>query len=334
MSSPVVVEVLRGGRVESAHRGAGAVIDASGKVVTAFGDVERAIYPRSAVKALQALRLVENGAADRLGLSEAEIAIACASHAGEPEHVATVRAMLARAGRDESALECGVHWPASEAAARALAAAGGKPSALHNNCSGKHAGFICLACAQGVDPKGYVAPGHFVQREVTAMLADMTGTRLGDDNRGVDGCSIPAYAIPLQALAHAFARFGTGQGLSPERAKAAVRIRAAVAANPFIVGGTGRFDTEIMTLLGAQAFTKGGAEGVLCAALPERGFGLAVKADDGAGRAAQVMMSALLDRFGGFDDEARLKLAPFVAPVLKNWNGIEVGGLRPAGPLA
>ena len=334
MSNPVVVEVLRGGRVESAHRGAGIVIDASGKAAMAFGEVERAIYARSAVKALQALPLVESGAADRLGLSEAEIALACASHAGEPEHVATATAMLAKAGRDETALECGIHWPASEAAGRALAAAGQSPSALHNNCSGKHAGFICLACAQGVDPKGYVASGHVVQREVTAALAGMTGTRLGDDNRAVDGCSIPAYAMPLRALALAFARFGTGQGLSPERARAAARIRAAVAAHPFMVGGTGRFDTDIMTLLGPRAFTKGGAEGVLCAALPEKGLGLAVKADDGAGRAAQIMMAALLDRFGGFDDEARLGLSSFLTPALRNWNEIAVGGLRPAGPLA
>ena len=334
MSNPIVVEALRGERIESFHRGAGAVLDAAGRVVFAFGDVERPIYPRSAVKALQALPLIESGAADRLGLTEAEIALACASHSGEEKHVAAAKAMLAKAGCDERALGCGVHWPLSEAAARALARSGEDPGQIHNNCSGKHAGFICLACAQGIEPTDYVAPDHPAQRQVTAALAQMTGARLGEENRGVDGCSIPAHAVPLKALALGFARFATGEGLAASCALAAKRIRHAVAAHPDMVAGSGRFDTEVMTILGARAFTKGGAEGVFCAALPEKGLGLAVKADDGAGRAAQIMLAALLRRFGEFDARLSAALEPFVAPRLKNWNGAEVGLLRPAGPLA
>jgi L-asparaginase II len=334
MSNPVVAEALRGGRVESAHRGSGAVVDADGAIVMAFGDFERPVYPRSAVKALQALPLIESGAADRLALSPKEIALACASHSGESEHVATARAMLAKAGRDESVLECGAHWPLSEQASRAMARSGGKPGALHNNCSGKHAGFVCLACAEGTDPKSYVAPDHPVQREVASAVAGVTGAELGEDTRGVDGCSIPTYAIPLRALALGFARFGTGQGLDRSRAGAAARIRAAVATHPAIVAGAGRFDTEVMTLLGARAFTKTGAEGVFCAALPEAGLGIAVKIDDGGARAAQAATAALIGRFGGFEGDIRAKLAPLVAPRLMNWNGVETGVLRPAGPLA
>ena len=262
MANPVVVEATRGERIESSHRGAGAVVDADGRAVMAFGDVERAVYPRSAVKALQALPLIESGAADRLGLSDEEIALACASHSGSDDHVATARAMLAKAGRDEGALECGVHWPLGEAEARALARSGRTPNALHNNCSGKHAGFICLSCAMGVEPKGYVAPDHAVQREVAAAIAATTGARLSEAMRGVDGCAIPAYAVPLIALARGFARLGTGEGLSPARRKAAARIRSAIAAYPSTVAGKGRFDTEVMSLLGAAVFTKGGAEGV------------------------------------------------------------------------
>jgi len=334
MTNPVVVEVLRGERVESAHRGAGAVVDADGRVAFAFGDVARPVYPRSAVKALQAVPLIESGAADRLGLAEREIALACASHSGEDEHVALASAMLARAGRDESVLECGAHWPLGEAAARALARSGRSPGALHNNCSGKHAGFVCVACASGIEPTGYVAWDHPVQREVTAALAEVTQARLDGETRGVDGCSIPTYAIPLRALAHGFARFATGQGLSPGRAKAAARIRAAVAAHPSVVAGAGRFDTEVMTILGPRAFTKTGAEGAYCAALPELGLGLAVKADDGGGRAAQAMVAALLRRFGGFDEALSRRLTPFATPRLFNWSGLEVGALRPSGPLA
>ncbi len=334
MTNPVVVEVTRGARVESTHRGAGAVVDADGRVVIAFGDVEWPVYPRSAVKALQALPLVESGAAESLGLSDKEIALACASHSGSEDHIAIGRAMLVKAGCDERALECGAHWPLGEDEARALARSGRMPTALHNNCSGKHAGFLCLSCAMNVESKGYVAPDHPVQREVAASIEAMTGARLSEAMRGVDGCAIPTYAVPLVALALGFARIGTGHRLAPERRKAAARIRAAVAANPSTVAGRGRFDTELMSLLGASAFTKSGAEGVFCAALPEVGLGLAVKADDGAGRAAQVMIAALIRRFGGFDDEVDSRFARFVSPRLSNWNGAEVGLLRPTGPLA
>jgi L-asparaginase II len=333
MVNPVVVEAMRGNRIESAHRGAGAVVDSDGRIVMAFGDVERAVYPRSAVKALQALPLVESGAADLLDLTDQETALACASHSGSEDHVATARSMLAKVGLDASALECGAHWPLGEAAARALARSGGTPNALHNNCSGKHAGFICLALAMGVDPKGYVAPDHWIQREVAAAIEAVTGARLSEELRGIDGCAIPTYAIPLIALARGFARFGTGHGLSPTQRKAAARIRSVVAAHPLTVAGAGRFDTEAMTILGARAFTKSGAEGVFCAALPDAGLGLAVKADDGAGRAAQVMIAALLARFGGFEGDTLARLSPLVSPRLLNWNGEQVGLLRPAGPL-
>jgi L-asparaginase II len=334
MTNPVVVEAMRSRRIESAHRGAGAIVDADGRVVMAFGDVERPVYPRSAVKALQALPLVESGAADRLGLTDKEIALSCASHSGSEEHVATARAMLAKAGYDERALECGAHWPLGEDEARALARSGRTPTALHNNCSGKHAGFICLSCAMGVNAKGYIAPDHAVQREVVAAIEAMTGVRLSEEIRAVDGCAVPTYAMPLIALAQGFARLGTGQGLSPGRRDAAARIRSSVAAHPLMVAGKGRFDTEAMSLIGARAFIKSGAEGVFCVALPQSGLGIAVKADDGAGRAAQVMIAALIRRFGNFDEEIAAGLALFVSPRLFNWNGAEVGLLRPAGPLA
>jgi L-asparaginase II len=334
MANPVVVEVTRGALIESAHRGAGAIVDAEGRVMMAFGDAEWPVYPRSAVKALQALPLVESGAAESLGLSDKEIALACASHSGSEEHIATARAMLIKAGCDERALECGVHWPLGEDEARALARSGRPPTALHNNCSGKHAGFLCLSCALCVDPNGYVAPDHPVQGEVAASIEAMTGARLSEAMRGVDGCAIPTYAVPLVALARGFARLGTGHGLSLARSNALARIRAAVAANPLTVAGRGRFDTDVMSLLGPRVFIKSGAEGVACAALPEAGLGLAVKADDGAGRAAQVMIAALIRRFGDLEQEAGARFSRFVSPRLSNWNGAEVGLMRAAGPLA
>lgn len=333
MSNPALVEVLRGQLVESAHRGAVAVSDADGKLMLAFGEVARPVFPRSAVKAMQALVLMETGAADRFGFGEEELAIACASHGGEPGHVATVVRMLAAAGLDRTALECGAHWPAHQPSAHALARSGGTATPLHNNCSGKHAGFLCAACAMGVDHHGYIQPAHPVQREVHAVLETLTGARLGDAVRAIDGCSVPTWAVPLQALARGFARFGSGQGLEQGRAAAAARLRAACAARPWHVAGTGRFCTELMQALGARAFVKTGAEGVFCGALPEQGLGFAVKCDDGAGRAAEVVTAALVARFVACTLPQRAVLDRLMRPTLHNWNGLAVGSLRPTPVL-
>jgi L-asparaginase II len=327
MSNPVLVDVWRGPLVESRHRGAVAVADADGASVLTLGDVSAAVFPRSAIKALQALALVESGAADRYRLNDEELALACASHSGEPAHVDGVSRMLAKSGLDASALACGVHWPINQAAAFALAKTGA-PTALHNNCSGKHAGFLCLACAMGIDHADYWRPDHPVQQSVCGVLEDLTGARLGPECRAVDGCSVPTWAIPLKNLAHAFAKFGTGRGLSSERAAAAARLRAACAKHPWHVAGTGRFCTEIMKLFGARVFVKTGAEGVFCGALPEQGLGIAVKCDDGAGRAAEVIIATIIGRFLPLKEAERTALSRFTRPTLHNWNGIEVGALR------
>ena len=332
MTDPVLVEVLRGPLVESRHRGAAAVVDADGATVLALGDVERPVFPRSAIKALQALPLIESGAADRYGFGDEELALACSSHSGEEGHVAVVTRMLGSSGLDASALGCGAHWPSNQAAAFALARTG-TASALHNNCSGKHAGFLCDACAMGVDPAGYWRPDHAVQQAVRRVLEDMTGATLGPEQCAIDGCSVPTWAIPLRRLSHAFAKFGTGHGLPRPRAEAAVRLRSACAQKPWHVAGTGRFCTEIMKLFGTRVFVKTGAEGMFCGVLPEQGLGIAVKCDDGAGRAAEVVMASLIARFLPLGDGERAALARFVRPTLRNWNGIEVGALRVTGAI-
>ncbi|MGA2893436.1 MAG: asparaginase [Xanthobacteraceae bacterium] len=327
MSNPVLVEVTRGPLVESSHRGAVAVADADGTFVLALGNVAKPVFPRSAIKALQALPLLESGAADRYGFGDEELALACASHSGEPGHVATVERMLAAAGLTLAALRCGAHYPMAQAAAFALARTD-VPSALHNNCSGKHAGFLCVACATGVDTADYFRPEHPVQREVRAVLEDFTGALLSQENCAIDGCSVPTWAVPLENLARGLAKFGTGRGLSPARAAAVARLRHVCAQKPWHVAGTGRFCTEIMQLFGTRVFVKTGAEGVYCGALPELGLGIAIKCDDGAGRAAQVIMAAIIARFLPLNDAERAALSPFRQPSLRNWNGLEVGSVR------
>ncbi|MBH0237072.1 asparaginase [Methylobrevis albus] len=329
MSNPILVEVTRGGVVESRHRGAVAVVDADGRTLLSLGDVDLPVFPRSAVKAFQALPLFESGAAARFGLTDAQIALACSSHNGEQRHVETARAMLAAAGRDEGCLACGPQPPEREADKARLARMQARPGRIHNNCSGKHAGFVCAAVAMGADPAGYNERGHPLMEAVIDAVATMTGAPLAEDLCGTDGCSIPTFAVPLTHLAHGFARFATGTGLAPERAKAAARIRAAVAAEPFMVAGTGRFCTRSMELLGTRAFVKTGAEGVFTAALPERGLGIAVKIDDGAARASEVVTADLLAALLGLGDE----LAALQRPAIVSRNKEHVGDLRAASAL-
>jgi L-asparaginase II len=340
MQNPVLVEALRGGIVESFHRGSVAVVDATGAVHTAWGDIDRAIFPRSAVKLLQALPLVASGAADAWGLNDAELALACASHGGEPAHAATAASMLHKAGLDERALECGTHWPYHDGALKALAAHGQTPSALHNNCSGKHSGFLCLGCHRAGRPgaleavRGYIQPEHPVMREVTAALQRATGHNLAATARGVDGCSIPTFAIPLRRLAHAFAKVAAGQGLGGGLDAAAQRLRQAIARAPKMVAGTGRVDTRLMAHFGERVCCKGGAEGVHCMALPELGLGVAVKMDDGNNaRAADVVTAALIGRLLPCSTDDQAVVASMADVALRNWNGLEVGRLRAAGPL-
>ena len=214
--------------------------------------------------------------------------------------------------------------PSSATAARALAQSGRQPGPLHNNCSGKHAGFVCLAVAGGRDVAGYVGAEHPIMREITSALSEVTGAKLDREVPAIDGCSIPAYRITLHALAAGFARFGTGTGLPDGFAEAARTLRRAAAAYPAMLAGAERFDTVVAQALGEAAFVKVGAEGVYCGALPALGLGFALKCDDGATRAAEAATAALLLGLLG----AKPVLARLAQPVLTNWRGVEVGSVR------
>lgn len=334
MTDPVLVEVLRGGVVESVHRGAVAVYDGDGHVVLEIGATARPVFPRSAVKAIQALPFVESGAADAFGFGDRELALACASHSGEPAHAALAASMLVRAGLDETALECGVHWPSAQDATIELARSGRVPTALHNNCSGKHSGFLCTCRHLGLAHHGYVKADHAFQKMIAETMTEVTGATHGEKNRGTDGCSIPTYAVPLASLARGFARMATGNGLGPSRAAAAKRLMAACMAEPFFVAGTGRACTKLMEAAPDRIFVKTGAEGVFCATIPEKGLGIAIKCDDGAGRAAEAVVSQLLASLFADEPELAAKIAAIGNHGMRNWNGIDVGEVRAAGPLA
>ncbi|MCU0831721.1 MAG: asparaginase [Rhizobiaceae bacterium] len=328
MSNPVLVEILRGAVVESRHRGAVSVIDADGAEIFSVGDVDQPVFPRSAIKLIQALPLIESGAADALGFGNRELSLACASHNGEQEHVELAKSMLARAGLDEAALECGTHWPYDQPIAIALAKSGGAPGPCHNNCSGKHAGFLCTAMHLGDDPAGYVGAAHPAQRRVRDAMAEVTGAAHAAEACGTDGCSIPTYAIPLDAMARGFARMATGRGLDAGRAKAARRLMSACMAEPFFMAGTNRFCTEIMQAAPGRVFAKVGAEGVFCAAIPELGFGIALKIDDGASRAAEIAVAGVIARVARSVPEIAEPIGALARKIDRNWNGITVGERR------
>ena len=328
MSNPILVEILRGGIVESRHRGAVSVFDGDGIEVLSLGDVNLPVFPRSACKLIQALPFIETGAADAYGFGDKELSLACASHSGEPEHAELAEAMLKRAGQSAATLECGTHWPFDAPVAIKLAQSGAVPNACHNNCSGKHAGFICTSCHVGDDPKGYVNAAHPAQKRVRDAMAEVTGASHAAEACGTDGCSIPTYAIPLSNLAHGFAKMATGQGLSPTRAKAAKRLMQACMAEPFYMAGTKRFCTDIMAAAPSRVFAKIGAEGVYCAAIPELGFGIALKIDDGAFRAAELMVAAVIAHLAAKIPEIAEPVGQMARKADYNWNKIGVGEQR------
>lgn len=318
MSNPILVEVTRGALVESVHRGAVAIADASGAIRLSLGDIESPVYPRSSLKPIQALPLVESGAAD--ALSDEEVALACASHSGEPMHVDRVALWLERIGCSEPDLACGPQAPRYEPALEDMLRADEKPTRLHNNCSGKHTGFLTLAKHLKAPLEGYVDVMHPVQQAVLTSLKDLCG--VSDPPWGVDGCAAPNFAMPLSAFARALAH------IAGYRTPGASRILRAMAAHPELVAGTGRSCTTLMRASRGKAVVKIGAEGVYAAMVPESGLGIALKIDDGTGRAAETAVAALLEKLGALEAGFGLVRAPVL-----NTRGSTVGERRPARAL-
>ncbi len=318
MTNPIIAEVTRGSVVESRHRGAYVVCDAAGKVLLADGDRETPIFPRSAIKAFQCLPVIESGAADAFGFNDEEIALCCSSHNGEAEHVRVASSILRKAGIAETCYECGAHWPSHRQAAFDLVRAGENPRDIHNNCSGKHAGMLALAKHLGVDIKNYVNPDHPVQRAISKTIESLCDVDLATAPIGVDGCSVPTWAMPLKNLALGFARLSSN--------RAGSRIIKAVSSHPFMVAGTGKFDTKIMQAI-PRLFVKYGAEGVCCGSIPAAGFGFALKIDDGAARAVEVAAALMLELLNVWSAEELNHLQSFQRETMSNWRKIEVGEL-------
>jgi L-asparaginase II len=260
--------------------------------------------------------------------TDEELALACASHHGEDVHVATVNGLLTRMGLSAGDLECGAHAPTNAAAREALRAAGGVPSPLHNNCSGKHSGMLSVALAMGVPTAGYVGREHAVQKSVRNAVEAVIGESLSEGKCGTDGCSIPTFAAPLRAFAYGFARMSTGIGISAQLASASQRLFDAATSHPHLVAGTGHPDTLLMAAFKGRLMQKIGAEGVQCGAIRDKGWGYAIKCDDGNIAASQAMLAGMLLQFADPDGEQRALLETLARQPIRSVRGAEVGELR------
>ncbi len=322
-----MVEATRGRSSESRHMGRAAVVNSLGTVIRSWGNIYDPVFGRSALKFIQALPLLESGAADAFHLTSEEIALACASHHGEETHIHVLEAWLKKIGKDERILECGVHRPFSHGLETKFPGAYEKPSVLHNACSGKHLGFLTTALHRHEHLEGYILKDHPTQHRVEHALSEMTGIDLTQAPHGTDGCGIPAFAVPLYNIALAMARLADPSHLSYPRQKAIQRLLSAVKKHPEMISGSKGLDTKVIQLTHGEVVCKMGAGGVQVAIIPSLGFGIALKIDDGDAKAAEIAFLAILYSLGCLDQELYEKLGPRL-PILTH-TGRTVGFLQP-----
>lgn len=325
---PAVI-VTRGPAVESVHSVAACVCDAAGTIVYRSGDITTPVFLRSSAKPFIAAAVMRSGARERYDFDEREIAVMCASHNGEPGHVAAAASILAKIGASVDDLACGATPPAYGPAAAELAARGERPTALHNNCSGKHAGILALARMLDAPLAGYLAVTHPAQIAILALCERLSDDRFDASRIGVDGCGIPVYATPLANAALSFARFADLAAVADDRDRAALAIvRDAMIHEPWYVGGTERFDSELMLVTGGRIACKAGAEGVHADALIDRGWGLVLKVVDGTRRAVPPATIAILRSLDALDEVDEERLAAHARPLVHNVAGAVVGEIR------
>ncbi|WP_198369544.1 asparaginase [Roseomonas rosulenta] len=326
MSFVPMAEIRRGGILESLHHGIAVVADADGRILQSWGDPSFVTFPRSSLKPFQAIPLVESGAADAAGLTEEHLALACASHSAEDFQVALVRGWLERLGLSESALVCGPDLPRSQADQISVIRAGGDRSRVFHNCSGKHCGFLTLTKHIGAPVGGYADPAHPAQRLYLEAFSELLGEDATRLPRGVDGCGLPALALPMAAMARGAARWAAARVATEARRTAIHRLQSAIRTYPDHLSGRGSATGRIVRASQGRVLLKGGAEGYVVGFVPEQGLGIAVKLADGTARAKMGVFSALLGRLGLVD--AAESLARDVEGVINDSNGQPVGEVR------
>jgi L-asparaginase II len=328
MRLEIEVVIWRGSIAESRHRVQAAVSDPAGRLVAATADAHAVTTFRSAAKPFQLLPLVERGHADRFGFDDETLAVMAASHTGSAYHLDLVRRILARLELEDRHLACGFHEPLDPDSRELLVKGAAAPSPLYNNCSGKHAGMLALALAEGWPVEGYERADHPVQRLMRVSVAQACGLEAEELAVAVDGCSVSVFALPLSAMARGYARLATATDQDEPRGRALARIRAAMQSHPRAVGGGGRLSSALMEVAGRHLVAKGGAEGLECLGLLSPGLGLAVKCEDGQTRAVGPAVVALLTHLGHLSERELGALEAWRTPVLHNYAGHEVGRIE------
>jgi L-asparaginase II len=318
-ANPVIAELWRGDGIESVHRGAWVLVDTSGTVIDGRGDPAQLVYARSSTKSIQALPLVEE-AGDLLSITDAEVAIAIASHTGEARHIEATRSLLARGGNTEEHLLCGRELPAESSIDTA-------PRQIAHICSGKHAGFLAAAVALGDDPACYLDPTSAVQQRVHEAIVAMTGADANLVTTSIDGCSAPTYRLPLASLATGLARMANSEHLAAKRAAACQRIIRAASAHPELVGGTSepRFDTDVLAASSGRLFAKDGTEGIQTIGIVGEGYGFAAKIDDGSARSLSRLTLAVLSALDLLNSAEGVQLDRWRDPTRTNKAGLDIG---------
>ena len=329
----VIAEVTRGDVVESRHRGSVVVVDTGGAVVASAGDIDRLAYFRSSAKPFQAIPLVESGAADAFGFTERELALACSSHDATPDHQRGVARMLGKIGLHEEDLRCGISPPVDEQELARSVLGLVWPSQVQCECSGEHAGMLAACKHLGYPLDTYVERDHPLQRRILEIIATVLGMDEDAVILGTDGCSIPTFAAPIRSFAIAYAKLATPRrtslGNEPALVEAIDRLRAAMVAYPVMIGNEGVLDTDIMQFSDGRIVAKLGAEGLLCLAVPDRGFGIAIASEDGMPRGLGPAAIATLEQLELIDSETLCALRERYAGAVPNFKGEPVGAVRP-----
>lgn len=328
--SVALVELTRGGQLESAHYGNAVFMDSEGRVLAKAGDEAKSTYWRSSAKPVQAFLPITTGAVDHFGITGRELAVICSSHFGEDMHVEAVRSILAKAGIPESAVSTGTHLPFDKASAEALIRASKAPTPLHHNCSGKHAGMLITCKHMGWPMEDYHLPGHPVQMAAHEIVSELSSIPKDEIPIGVEGCSVSSFYLPLWAMAYIYAKLADPDKLPEKYREASRRVTSAMMSNPEMVAGTYGFASLLMKAYKGRIFAKNGAEGVFCLGIAGKGVGFAMKVDDGSDRAYHTAVTSALRQYGMMPDEG-VVMNP--VKVVKNNKGDAVGEIRPGFTL-
>ena len=325
MSNPILVERYRDKVLESFHRGVICLVDRDNHIVFSVGDVEQVCYPRSALKLIQILPLLESGAVEKFGFTIEEIAIMCGSHNGETEHLRVVNSILSKIGMDKSALKCGAQYPTLNEDRNKLIKADRSPEHIHNNCSGKHAGFLALCKFLGLDTESYMEPSHPIQKMIKTIAAEVHEYPEQKMVTAMDGCSAPIFSFPVYNQAIAYKNLTDPHKFSEKRQKAINTVVEAVTSYPFMVAGTDRYCTELMDICGKRTFGKTGADGIYSIGFIQEKMGCCIKIDDGLMGPQYAVAQSLMEKTGIFTEEQLKSLHHYADETLKNWNKFETG---------